>query len=168
MFPAEDHHVSMGGALPDLPTADIPEHERNIVLGIHLQEVAHPLSAARALGIPDSLRPTWPSAELVAAHGFAKVEVSIFREPFEGEGKGRTLDAAGVVFLILVEHQTQALEFLQERDIWSFPPPRDGPARKTSRNLRRYSARRRCWIGLDNADKLRRDVVGAFNVTGVN
>jgi hypothetical protein len=49
-----------------MAAAGVPEHERHIMVGVHLEDAGHPLPAAGAVGVIDVLNPGGLAGELVA------------------------------------------------------------------------------------------------------
>src|SRR5262249_45289714 len=64
--PAEGHDLLVLGALGDVAAAGVPEHERHVVLRVHLEDVGHPPPAPRAVRVLHVLDPGGPATEFVA------------------------------------------------------------------------------------------------------
>src|SRR5262245_9453159 len=63
--PAEGHDLLVLRALRYMAAAGVPEHERHVVLGVHLEDVNHPTPAPGTVRVLDILNPGRPAGELV-------------------------------------------------------------------------------------------------------
>jgi hypothetical protein len=63
--PAEGDDLLVAGALRDVAAAGVPEHERDVVLRVYLEDVGHPTPTARAVRVLDVLYPRRPAGQFV-------------------------------------------------------------------------------------------------------
>src|SRR6516162_5437254 len=107
----------MRGALGNVPTADVAEHERHILSGIDLKHEVHAATTFRAAWIFRTLDPVGPTGQLVAGSGHGNGFGNAQRLIVESKGQRCALNAGNLLREVKINLETKLVVFLRARII---------------------------------------------------
>ena len=131
--PPESHNILVVTTLRDIATTSISKHEGDAMIGVHLENMEHPLSATRATWILNVLYPRGPAGEFVAeftiGDRFGQIVVP---NPLEHQAQLGALKFYGAVLGAMGELQAKFLVFGRLGEVDEPGPASDPFCRKVS------------------------------------